>query len=40
MNAGAWCKSHDLSNRTVYDMFDVESDGGEVCDNVLRKILS
>nr|AAN75157.2 ZNF1 [Cryptococcus neoformans var. grubii] len=29
MNAGAWCKSHDLSNRTVYDMFDVESDGGE-----------
>ena len=39
MNAGAWCKSHDLNNRIVYDIFDVEPDSGEVCGNVLRKIL-
>ncbi|KIR60339.1 hypothetical protein I314_03630 [Cryptococcus bacillisporus CA1873] len=29
MNARAWCKSHDLSNHIVYDIFDVEPDGGE-----------
>nr|AAN75616.2 ZNF1 [Cryptococcus neoformans var. neoformans] len=29
MNAGAWCKSHDLNNRIVYDIFDVEPDSGE-----------
>nr|AEG78625.1 ZNF1 [Cryptococcus gattii] len=29
MSAGVWCKSHDLSERVIHGIFDVEPDGGE-----------
>lgn len=30
MTAGVWCKGHDLSKRTVYDMFEVDPEQNEV----------
>jgi hypothetical protein len=32
MNAGCWCKGHDLEGRQIYDMHEIDPEQNEVGD--------